>query len=156
MANVVRTISTRVAIDGEPRYRQAITSINVELTKFQSALKMVSSQYVDNANSLEALRVKQAALNSVIDTQNVKLNEQNAGLANAQKAEAAWAAQKDELTAKIRANERELENLSQSGRTYGGVAESLTKGTEALKEKLEESEAVISRRRKEYQNGRRT
>lgn len=38
-----RTISTRVAVEGESQYRAAITGINAELRNMQSALKMTES-----------------------------------------------------------------------------------------------------------------
>jgi TP901 family phage tail tape measure protein len=130
-----------VAIDGEGDFRQSITNINVELNKFKSALKMVESQYAGNANGLEALRAKQDALNNVIAEQKAKLDMQNEGLENAQRAEAKWAARKDELTAKIRANEHELEKYSSSTNNYKAVQEALANNTEHLNRKMEELDA---------------
>ena len=51
----VRTISTRLAIDGEAAYKQAVATINGELKNMQSALKLVESEYKNNANSMQAL-----------------------------------------------------------------------------------------------------
>lgn len=50
-----RTISTRLAVEGESQYKAAISSVNAELRNMQSALKMTESQYKNNANSIEAL-----------------------------------------------------------------------------------------------------
>ena len=57
-----RTISTKLAIEGESEYRASITRINNEIKSLQSALKLTESQYQTNANSMAALTAKGKAL----------------------------------------------------------------------------------------------
>jgi len=75
-----RTISTRVAVEGESQYRAAITGINAELRNMQSALKMTESQYKNNATSTEALTAKGKALNDLLTSQKSKVSALEAGL----------------------------------------------------------------------------
>ena len=42
-ALATRTISTRLAIEGESEYRASITSINAKIKEMQSALKLTES-----------------------------------------------------------------------------------------------------------------
>lgn len=99
-----RNISTRLAVEGESQYKAAITSINAELKNMQSALKMTESQFKSNANSTEALTAKGKALNDLLATQKSKVTALEAGLKNAQEAEARYAQKKEELTRKIQQN----------------------------------------------------
>ena len=51
----IRTISTRMAIEGEAQYKQAISACNGELKTLKSSLALVESSFRGNANSMEAL-----------------------------------------------------------------------------------------------------
>lgn len=46
-----RVISTKLTIDGESAYRQAITNINNSLRTLKSELALVDSQFQNDANS---------------------------------------------------------------------------------------------------------
>lgn len=109
----------------------------------QSALKMTESQYKTNANSIEALTAKDRALNNLLEVQKQKVTEVEAGLKNAQQAEAQYAAKKEELTQKIEENCRALEELkSQSGDTTD-EQKKLTEENERLNEQLSENESYL-------------
>ena len=62
---VTRTISTRLAIEGESAYSASISRINSEIKTLQSALKLSESEFKNNANSMEALASKGNALCSL-------------------------------------------------------------------------------------------
>ena len=57
-----RTISTKLAIEGEAQYRQALSSCNAELKTLKSSLALAESEYKNNANSMEALTAKGSRL----------------------------------------------------------------------------------------------
>lgn len=138
-----RTISTRLAVEGESQYKAAISSVNAELRNMQSALKMTESQYKTNANSIEALTAKDRALNNLLEVQKQKVTEVEAGLKNAQQAEEKYAAKKAELTQKIEENCKALEELkSQSGDTTD-EQKKLTDENERLNAELNENEAYL-------------
>ena len=58
---MARTISTKLAVEGEAQYKQAIASCNSELSTLKSGLALVESEFRGNANSMEALTAKGAA-----------------------------------------------------------------------------------------------
>ncbi len=139
-----RTISTRIAIDGEAQYKQSISNINAELKKYQSALGLVQSEYKTNANSLEALTAKQKALSDLQSTQTAKIKELNAAYKNAQNAVDAYKSRKEELTQKITANEAALEKLKNTEGDTTEQQNKLTAETEKLKQQLAENEARLT------------
>lgn len=138
-----RTISTRLAVEGESQYKAAISSVNAELRNMQSALKMTESQYKTNANSIEALTAKDRALNNLLEVQKQKVTEVEAGLKNAQQAEKQYAAKKEELTQKIEENCRALEELKNQAGDTSDEQKKLTEENERLNEQLSENEAYL-------------
>jgi TP901 family phage tail tape measure protein len=96
-SSVTKTISVRLAVDGEKEYRDALTLANGELRTLSSELKLVKAQYAENSGSAEALRAKLDVLNKQYDAQLQKVEAARAGLANAQKALDAYRAKAAEL-----------------------------------------------------------
>ena len=139
-----RTISTRIAIDGEAQYRQAMTAVNAELKKYGSALNLVQSQYKTNANSIEALRAKEKALADLQTAQTAKIKELNAAYKNAQAAVDTYKDRKQELTQKIEANEAALEKLKNTEGDTTEEQRKLTEETTKLKAELAENEARLT------------
>jgi phage-related minor tail protein len=65
----------KLAVDGEREFRNAIKDINSELGVLTSELKKVSSEYLDNAKSQDALTAKNQVLVKKIDAQKNKIDE---------------------------------------------------------------------------------
>lgn len=126
-----RTISTKLAIEGESEYRASITRINSEIKSLQSALKLTESQYQTNANSMTALTAKGKALSDLYKAQESKVKQLKEALNNARDAEQKYAQQKATLTAKIASNNKALEQLKN---TAGDTAEEEAKLTAENKE----------------------
>ncbi len=139
-----RTISTRVAVQGESQYRAAITGINAELRNMQSALKMTESQYKNNATSTEALTAKGKALNDLLAIQKSKVAALKEGLENAQKAEQEYAQKKEELTKKIEENKKALEELANQAGDTSEEQKRLKEENERLNEELEKNESSLN------------
>ena len=139
-----RTISTRLAVEGESQYKSAITSINAELKNMQSALKMTESQFKSNANSTEALTAKGKALNDLLATQKSKVSALEAGLKNAQDAEARYAQKKDELTRKIQQNSAALDKLKNSTGDTTKEQQRLEAENAKLNQELEKNENYLN------------
>lgn len=87
----VRTISTKLAVEGEAEYKQKIASCNSELKTLKSSLALVQSEYKNNANSMEALTAKGEALSAMQTAQAKKVAELEKALENCQKAQTAYA-----------------------------------------------------------------
>ena len=92
-----RTISTKLAIEGESQYRAALSKINSEIKTLQSSLRLTESQYQTNANSMQALTAKGEALGALYTAQKNKVEELRAALSNAKAAEEEYARQKSAL-----------------------------------------------------------
>lgn len=138
-----RTISTRLAIEGEAEYKASITRINSELKRLQSALKLTESEFKGQANTVEALKSKGEALNKMHEQQARKVTELQKALENAQKAVSAYAQKKEELTKRIADNEKALEELK---RTTGDTAEEqakLTAENEKLNDELVQNDKYL-------------
>lgn len=96
-----RTITTKLALDGEAEYRAKIKNINAELALHKSELEKVQARYKTSANSLEALSAKQSALKGQIEALNKRHAEQADMLAKAQKAHQQFAAEAEALRTKL-------------------------------------------------------
>lgn len=139
-----RTISTRLAIEGESEYRASITRINAELDKAKTSLKLVESEYQNNAGSMEALSAKGKALGGVFAAQREKVLEMEKGLKNAQSAEEEYARKKAELTAKIEENRKALEALKDSTGDTSEEQKKLTAENESLNRQLQDNEGYLA------------
>lgn len=84
MAGVVRTIATKLSLEGESEYKTKMAGVNDELKTLGSQLKLVESEYKNNANSLEALTAKGDIIQKQYEAQTQKLELLTArlGLAN--------------------------------------------------------------------------
>lgn len=132
-----RTISTKLAIEGESQYRESMSRINAEIKSLQSGLKLTESQFQNNANSMAALTAKGDALNSLYTAQSAKVKELKAALENARTAEESYAAKKQELTAKLEANNAALQTQDASviaaGKSWANQAEIVARCEAELK-----------------------
>ena len=71
----VRTISTKLVVDGEAEYKQAITACNAQLSLLKSGLAATASEFRNNANSLAALTAKDEKLNELKAAQAEKIQK---------------------------------------------------------------------------------
>lgn len=67
-------IGPKIGIQGEAEFNRQIKSINNSLRECGSEMKLLSSQFEDNANSQEALIAKNKTLQKELDLQNQKMN----------------------------------------------------------------------------------
>ena len=139
-----RTVSTKLAIDGESEYRAAISRVNSELKNLQSALKLTESEYKNNANSMAALSAKGEALSRLHETQKAKVEALRSALENARNAQNTYAQKSEELRAKIQANNEALEKLRSTTGNTTAEEEKLTKENEALNAELAQNEKYLA------------
>lgn len=138
-----RTISTKLAIEGESEYRASISRINGEIKTLQSSLKLTESRFQTNANSMEALEAKGKSLADLYTAQQKKVDSLREALENARSAEAKYTQEKAVLTEKINANNEALEALRQSAQDTSTEEAALTAENEKLSKELETCEAKI-------------
>lgn len=70
-----RSINTKISLDGEKEFKQAISNINSGLGVLNSEMKKVTAEYKDNANSMEALKKKGDVLERTLSSQKDKVEE---------------------------------------------------------------------------------
>ena len=136
----IRTISTKLAIEGETQYKQALSACNAELKTLKSSLALVTSTFKGSANSMEALTAKGKALSDMQAAQAKKISEVEDALKNAQEHQKAYADAAAEAGQKVAEYQAALEKLKDSaGDTQQEQAE-LTAELEKWKKTQEEAE----------------
>lgn len=134
---MARTISTKLAIDGEAKYKQAIASCNSELSTLKSGLALVESEFRNNANSMEALTAKGSALSAMQTQQAEKVKMLENALKNAQEHQKAYS----DLAA---LSKTKVEELSAALKKLEESSEDTTEEQAALTAELEKWRKVQS------------
>lgn len=127
-----RTITTKLALDGEAEYKAKIKNINSELAVYKSELEKVEAKYKTSANSLEALSAKKSALNGQLEALNKRHAEQAEMLEKAQKAQQKFADEADSVRAK-------LESLKNSSADTAEEEEKLAKQLADAEESMQKA-----------------
>jgi TP901 family phage tail tape measure protein len=141
---VTRTISTKLVVEGEAAYSNAISAINREHKNLASAMQLSASEYRNNANSLEALRAKSEGLGNIFALQEKKISTMAEALENCQKAVEKYKARQEELKAALAKN---AESMSLLDKSSAGAAEELQKLQEEhknLTKSLSENEVHLA------------
>ncbi len=136
-----RTISTKLAIEGEAQYKQAVASCNAELSTLKSSLALVESEFRGNANSMEALTAKGSALQAVYDKQLEKVAALEAALLNAKRAYEEYSSRISTAQSNIERCEQALEKLKNSTGDTSKEQEELTKELDKWNAELSEAQA---------------
>lgn len=126
-----RTITTRLALEGEAEYRAALKNINSDLTLHKSELEKVTAQYQSNANSAEALRAKQSALEQTMSALTEKHRAQNQMLEQAKKAQEQYRAQ--------------VETLRKTLSEYSSTADRSSEKEKELSDELKQAEENLQK-----------
>jgi TP901 family phage tail tape measure protein len=137
IALATRNISTKLAIDGESQYREALKSINAEMRQMQANMKLTESAFAGNSNSMEALRAKGAALAEAHRVQAEKVRALQDALQNAKNAEESYVNNGKRLEAQIAANRAKMEELKNSAGNTAAEEAKLAAETEKLEKELE-------------------
>ena len=76
----VRTITTRLALDGEQEFKREMSSVNSELKTIRTEMALSEETFKGQANSVEALTAKDKLLRKEIAQQEEKVNALNKAL----------------------------------------------------------------------------
>ena len=87
MADRNVNMTTRIGISGDKEYKEACKDINKNLALLNSEMKLVTAEYKDNVNSIEALKAKQEILQKTYDEQTKKVEAAKKVLQEYQNAE---------------------------------------------------------------------
>lgn len=78
-------IGPKIGIDGEAEFRKQINLISQQVKTFGSELQAVTSEFDQNADSMESLSAKNTVLNKSIGAQEQKLEQLKKGLSESQR-----------------------------------------------------------------------
>ena len=138
-----RTISTRLAIEGESEYRSKLAAVNAELRNSQAALKMVDSAYKNNAGSIEHLTARQEALKKIQQDNVEAIKKAQNGLENAQKSVEKHKNAQAELERQIAENDAALKKFEATNDDTSEAESKLTEENKKLKKELELVKAYV-------------
>ena len=131
-----RTISTKLAIEGEDTYRASVSNINASLKVLQSQLKEVESRFLGQENSMDAVSAKGKALAAIEEAQRQKVEEVARALENAENAVRKYGQENGELKARLEKNSAALgelgEKTEKSGERWNRYAKTVSDSEEKL------------------------
>ena len=136
-----RTISTRLAVEGEAAYKASLKNINSELGTLKSELKLVESEFSGQANSLAALEAKGATLSKMYEAQEGKVTKLREALENARKAQETYGDRVDEARANIQRCEEALAALGDETGDTSAEQAKLTEELEGYNRELSEAQS---------------
>lgn len=139
------TLATKLVIEGEAEYKRAVQNCNNELRAMKSELALVTAEYKENANSIEALSAKGEALGKMYETQAKRVEAVETVLESAKKTQEEVASAHAEAAARLKENAEALGTLDdatkQAGEEWNKYAEKLKDAEERLKELEKTSES---------------
>ena len=105
----------KLGIEGEKEFKKSLAEINQSFKVLGSEMKLVSSQFDKNDNSVQALSARNTVLNKEIDAQKQKIETLRQALANASepfgetdRRTQSWQIQLNNAEASLNGMEREL------------------------------------------------
>jgi DNA repair exonuclease SbcCD ATPase subunit len=141
------TINTKIKLDGEAEYKQAVKEINAALGNLDSKLKNLDETYKDSEGSVEGLTKKNEVLNQKILTQKEKIDElrkmvQSAGKSLGEHSAATQNYQKQLNNAEtaLLKMEKALRDNTKQLKDAGVEADNFSGGLEDLEEKTGSAE----------------
>lgn len=106
----------KIGLEGEKEFKKALSEINQSFKVLGSEMKVVTSQFDKNDNSVQALTARNQVLNKEIEAQKQKIETLRAALANASESfgendrrTQSWQIQLNNATAALNDMERELD-----------------------------------------------
>lgn len=136
----------KIGLEGEKEFKKALSEINQSFKVLGSEMKVVSSQFDKNDNSVQALTARNQVLNKEIEAQKQKIETLRAALANAAESFGEndrrtqnWQIQLNNATAALNDMERELDRnntaLDEAEREMDDAADS----ADDLEEEIDEA-----------------
>lgn len=136
----------KIGLEGEKEFKKALSEINQSFKVLGSEMKVVTSQFDKNDNSVQALTARNQVLNKEIEAQKQKIETLRQALANASESfgendrrTQQWQIQLNNATAALNDMERELDRnntaLDEAGREMDDAADS----ADDLEEEIEEA-----------------
>lgn len=107
-----RNITTRIALDGEQKFKQQMSSVNGELRTLKSEMGLVEAQFKGQANSMDALTAKDKLLRQEIEQQEIKVKALEQALQDASQAYSETDRRTDSYRQQLNKAKTELVNMN--------------------------------------------
>lgn len=154
------TINTKIKLDGEAEYKQAVKEINAALGNLDSKLKNLDETYKDNEGSVDGLTKKNEVLNQKILTQKEKIDElrkmvQSAGKSLGEHSAATqnYQRQLNNAETALLKMEKALKDNTEQLKDAGVEADNFSGGLEDLEEKTGSAEKSLKDLAKTEEDG---
>ena len=134
------TIGARIVLEGEKEYRQALKEITANQKELRSEMKLCSSEFDGQQNSLAALTRKHEILEKQIETQGRKVTLYTQRLEESQKAHEQAGQKVESLKVQLQTAEQEMDRLKNTTGTSAQALEQQEKTVENLKRALQGAE----------------
>lgn len=132
-----KKIGIVLALDGERQFSQGVSNAKKESAMLNSELKKLSTEYKENANSLEFLTKKQENLSKQTESYQKRADSAKKGLENAQKVSQKAAQRYEELSKALKEAEKAQENMQKSGKDGTKEYQQQSKEVESLQKAVE-------------------
>lgn len=140
------SISTKIAMDGEKEYKQALSEINSGLKVLSSEMALTSVKFAENADGMEALTAKGDILERQILSQKEKIETLKAALQNSAEAygesdkkTSAWKVSLNNAEAELVRMERELRDNREAVQEAAQAAQDAEKAFDDMADALGEN-----------------
>jgi len=136
----------KLGIEGEKEFKKAISDINSQFKVLGSEMKLATSQFDKNENSVESLTAKNEVLSKQIDTQKNKIDTLRSALQNASdsfgendRRTGQWVVALNNAEAELNGMERELSGNEKAIDGMGNEMSDTAKQTDKLGDELEDT-----------------
>ena len=136
----IKKIGATIALDGEKEFRSAITAINAGMKTMTSEMRVVSSQYKTNQNSIEALTAKSKVLTAQYDSQKDKIGVYQSALSRAAQAEEKAASKVSDLKNRLGEAKVKMSEMEKSSDSTNKELEEQKKVVSGLEGELKKAE----------------
>lgn len=109
------TIGARIVLDGEKQYREAIKNINAAQKELRSEMKLASSQFAGQQNSIDALTKKHEILGKQVEQQKQKMEVYARAVETSSKEQAAAVQKVEQYADELEKAQKAMEEMSSSG-----------------------------------------
>ena len=149
----------RIGVEGEKEFKKALAEINQSFKVLGSEMKLVSSQFDKNDNSVQALSARNTVLNKEIDAQRQKVETLRSALQNAAESFGEndrrtqnWQIQLNNAEAALNGMERELSKNEQAIEALNNQEEQTVDATERLTQEISRQEEELAGLKRAYSN----
>lgn len=149
----------KIGVEGEKEFKKALADINQSFKVLGSEMKLVSSQFDKNDQSVQALSARNAVLNKEIEAQKSKIETLRAALQNAAESFGEndrrtqnWQIQLNNAEAALNSMERELSDNEQMMEQLSQQETQSADATERLTQEISRQEEELAGLKRAYSN----